>query len=81
MKPEKQAGVKTGLSSELLLFVMIAAPFELIAIHFLISKYNATIAWMVTISSVLAVALLWWVWMRQNRQKASKLELEKSREA
>jgi type VI protein secretion system component VasK len=81
MKPEKQDTVKTGLSYELLLFITIAAPFELIAIHFLISRYNPTIAWVVTFSSILSVAWLWWVWMRQNRQKASKLELEKSREA
>jgi type VI protein secretion system component VasK len=76
MKPNMQGSVKTGLSYELLLFITIAQPFELIAVHFLISRYNITIAWVVTLSSILSVAWLWWVWMRQNRQKAAKLELE-----
>ena len=40
MKPEKKADGKTGLSYELLLFITITEPFELIAVHFLVSRYN-----------------------------------------
>jgi low temperature requirement protein LtrA len=79
MKPDAP---KSGFSYELLLFVTIAEPFELLAVHFLISRSNGTIAWAVTISSILMVASLWWVWLRQKRREASlKLEVEESREA
>jgi type VI protein secretion system component VasK len=79
VKPEKQGVAKIGLSYELLLFITIAEPFELIAVHFLISRYNNTVAWVVTISSIISVALLWIWWFRQQRrQKADPLELETS---
>ena len=77
MKPEKQEGVKTGLSYELLLFITIAEPFELIAAHFLISRYNNTAAWVVSLSSIVSVALLW-VWWFAQRRKAAKLETKTS---
>jgi type VI protein secretion system component VasK len=80
MKPEKQDGVKTGLSYELLLFFTIAEPFELFAVHFLVSKYNNTAAWILTISSVVSVALLWVWWFAQRRRTALKLETETSTE-
>jgi hypothetical protein len=77
MKPEEKAQAPRGLSYELLLFVTISEPFGLIALHFLISRFNAAIAWAVTISSILMVASLWWAWLRQKRREASlKLELE-----
>jgi type VI protein secretion system component VasK len=77
MKPEDQANPKRGLSYEFLLFVTISEPFGLIAIHFLISRVNTTMARLVTISSVVSVALLWVWWFRQQRlQKAAQLELE-----
>ncbi len=72
MKPEKHSGVKTGLSYELLLFITIAEPFELIAVHFLVSRYNTSIAWLVTISTVVSVAFLWVNWFKQRRK--AKLE-------
>ena len=77
MKPEKQGGVKTGLSYELLLFITIAEPFELIAVHFLVSRYNNTAAWILTVSSVVSVALLWVWWFKQKSKsnlKQSKID-------
>ncbi len=74
MKPKKQEGVKTGLSYELLLFITIAEPFELVAVHFLVSRFNNTAAWVVTISSVVFVVLLWVNWWKQ--QPKAKLELQ-----
>jgi hypothetical protein len=57
--------------------VTISEPFGLIALHFIIARHNITIAWAVTISSILTVASLWWVWLRQKRREADlKLELE-----
>jgi hypothetical protein len=67
---------KTGLSYELLLFITVAEPFELIAVHFLVSNYNNTIAWIVTILSVLSVASLWVLWFAQHRKTAFKPESE-----
>jgi hypothetical protein len=76
MKPEKPDGVKTGLSYELLLFITIAEPFELTAVHFLVSKYNITAAWILTISSIVSVASLWLWWFAQRRKTALKPEAE-----
>jgi hypothetical protein len=74
MKPEKKAGGKTGLSYELLLFITIAEPFELIAVHFLVSRYNTTIAWVVTLSSTVTVALLWvWWFKKQTKSRPEQL--------
>ena len=78
MKLEKPDAPKSGLSYELLLFVTIAEPFELFAVHFLISRYNVTVAWLATILSVVSVASLWLLWFVQKRhEKAIKtLNLE-----
>jgi hypothetical protein len=78
MKPEKKAGGKTGLSYELLLFITIAEPFELLALHFLVSRFNNTAAWILTISSVVSVALLWVWWFAQRRKTISSLEVRNS---
>jgi O-antigen/teichoic acid export membrane protein len=80
MKPEMKAGEKTGLSYELLLFITIAEPFELIAVHFLVSKYNNTAAWILTISSVVSLVLLWVWWFAQRRKAALQLETKTSTE-
>ena len=73
MKLEKPDAPKSGLSYELLLFVTIAEPFELFAVHFLISRYNVTVAWLATILSVVSVASLWLLWfVQKRREKAIK---------
>jgi O-antigen/teichoic acid export membrane protein len=48
----------------------------LLIVHFLVSKYNITAAWVLTISSIVSVALLWLWWFAQRRKTALKPEAE-----
>jgi hypothetical protein len=59
-----------------LLFITIAEPFELFAVHFLVARSNNTAAWIVTLLSVISVALLWVWWFAQRRKTVLKLETE-----
>ena len=86
MKLEYQDAPQKGLSFELLLFITLASPLELLALHlfisrfnttiawiFSISRFNTTIAWILSISSVVSVASLWLLWfVLQRREKAIK---------
>ena len=73
MKLEDQDAPQKGLSFELLLFITLASPPELLTLHLFISRFNTTIAWIFSISSVVSVASLWLLlFVQQRREKAIK---------
>ena len=73
MKLEDQDAPQKGLSFELLLFITLASPLDLLALHLFISRFNTTIAWILSISSVVSVASLWLLWfVQKRREKAIK---------